>query len=443
MKKIILISLFIIITISIYSQNIYDSYLDSINYYYEQNDYPEIMRISSLLINTDTTRYEGFYYKALAYYKLNNLEKANKYCKKSLELTPSMENTYLHLLILKKSDNSQYLNHINNALYKFPGREEFLKLKAIYFANHNTLDSAYIYAQQVLVNKNNDEECLFIKAKYLDSVNDYKNSLNIYKTLASFNKKKYYYELGIAYTNNNMFTNAISMYKKLINSKYDYKAKINIADCYYSLKKYDSTKIYLKMLINNYNDSIKPYTNLIAIYEKTKNDSIINFLKLHNPIEKNILIQVYDNIGSVLYMENKYEDASYFYKEILRNDSLYFSKNATMTFLSNNQFEDVINILNNYKINDKNDIFLYKYRGIAYFKLKDYKKSEINFKNAYNIIPKDTVIIFNYCNTLYVNHKDGELLGIIDSIKLWNPDFSNKLMNTFFPNNKIDNEKNN
>ena len=419
----------------ILSAEIYDDYMDSLETAFSENNIQKMLNISNVLIDYDSSKAEGFYYKAYAYYLSNLNKNALSFVDMSIARNMNAENEYLKLLINRKLKKSNIIQDINKAIIKYPMDSRYLNLKSSIFLGINKTDSALYYSLKVLKHDHRNEDALYRAGVLLYNRKSYSESANLLKDLfVMFPNKKYSLLLSKTYMKLGKYKESAGIASSLIGTELNYDAFKLLSYNLFKKSKFDSCSCILMKMRIIYPDSSYPYTNLGLVYSNIDKNSI-----------KDTLINYSDNIfkignnqtqyiGDVFYKHKQYEYANIFYNHLAEDSTFYSSQSVQSMFLEK-QYDKSLKILNNASyIKDTSDIlFISKFSGINYYCLKNYSDAEPHFKIAYELSPLDTAIIFNLSNTYYMNHKDASLMELLDSVAISNKDFSEKLFKVFFP----------
>ena len=190
MKKILLI--ISILCVVLLNAEIYDDYMDSLETAFSENNIQKMLNISNVLIDYDSSKAEGFYYKAYAYYLSNLNKNALSFVNMSISRNMNVENEYLKLLINRKLKKSDFIQDINKAIIKYPLDIRYLNLKSSVFISLNKLDSALCYSLKTLKCDPRNEEAMYRASIILYNRKSYNESTNLLKDLfVMYPDKKY------------------------------------------------------------------------------------------------------------------------------------------------------------------------------------------------------------------------------------------------------------
>lgn len=433
MKKILLI--ISILCVVLLNAEIYDDYMDSLETAFSENNIQKMLNISNVLIDYDSSKAEGFYYKAYAYYLSNLNKNALSFVNMSISRNMNVENEYLKLLINRKLKKSDFIQDINKAIIKYPLDIRYLNLKSSVFISLNKLDSALCYSLKTLKCDPRNEEAMYRASIILYNRKSYNESTNLLKDLfVMYPDKKYSLLLSKAYMKLGKHSKAVAIAASLIGTEFNYDAFKLLTYNLFKKSKFDSCSCILMKMRIIYPDSSYPYTNLGNIYaynNKTMiSDTLINYSANILKTNKNAI----QCIGDAFYKNKQYKYANIFYSH-LAEDSTFYSNQSVQSMFLESQYDKSLKILSNASsITDTSEIlFISKFSGINHYSLGSFTDAEPHFKKAYDLSPLDTAIIFNLSNTFYMNHKDASLMGLLDSVAITNKEFSEKLFKIFFP----------
>ncbi len=436
MKKYIIFLLILFSFIFSFAQNqIYSTYLDSLENAYEIKDTLSLERFSRILTAADSSRYEGFYYLAYAKYISGRIDSAAFLSAKSVSIEKKPNNCYLHSLILKRTDNKAFPAVTGEYINAFPSDYRFANLKASYFLDKDNIDSAAVYANRVLKYAPNDENALYIMSLYFYRKDKYPEAMRNAEQLVKLNPRDpYRLILGNIYRKSGDLVRSNSIYSSLINSKYDFYARKYLSENYFKASFYDSCFACLRESAELYPESTQFYVNMLALYDKYPEQSLLEFFanKAESGAIKNG--EILEAAGTQLFKDDKYDLSAYFFSRLLNSNPSYTSKEAVQSFIFSGNYEQAERVLDNMAaLQSYDSLFLYNYAGINDFKMNEYLSAQENFEKAYSISKEDTNLIYNLFNMYYLNREDGKILMIIDSIKTEFPGFSQRMMSKFFP----------
>lgn len=436
MKKVILLIFIFIAGLSISAQNqIYSLYMDSIETAYENKDSLSIERFARILTAADSSRYEGYYYLAYSKYISSSMDSAAFLSAKSVSLEKKPNNCYLHSLILRKTDNKAFTVVAGDYINVFPSDYRFSNLKASYFLDKDNIDSAAVYANRVLKYAPNDENSLYIMSLYFYRKGKYADALHNAQMLIKLNPKDpYRLIIGNIHRKSGNLVKSNSIYSSLLNSKYDFYARKYLSENYFQASLYDSCLSCLEEAAELYPESTQFFVNMLALYDKYPKQSLIEYFakKAESGSIKNK--EVLETAGNQLFKDDKYDLSAYFFSRLLKADPSYTSKEAVQSFIFSGSYEQAKTVLCNMAgLQSYDSLFLYNYSGINDYRMNDYLSAQYNFEKAYSLSKQDTNLIYNLFNLYYLNRADGKILMVIDSIKAEFPDFSQRMMNKFFP----------
>lgn len=433
MKSIILF-IFILSFICL-SADFYTEYIDSLENAFSQKDIEKMLNLSNVIIEYDSSRAEGFYYKAYAYYLSNMHSNADDIINMSMERERNIENIYLKLLIARKLNAPDYNVLINRAYDDFPMDYRIWDLKSAYFYNKGKEDSALIYALRVIKESPSHENALYRAGAILYNNGKYNDALNIATELVRYhNESIYKLMLGKLYMKLNRYNDASAIFNTLVRTDMIYSGLKYLSYAQYQSGSIDSCIEILFKMRKIFPDSLYPIENLTALLSLTGNESIAD--SLHGDFEHISILgnDLMSDIANAYFKHNMYDRASYYYSELMI-DSSYKSKPAVQTFFYTSQYAKSLELLNRYR--DTSDtslaVFVNRFKGNNYFSLGNYAEAELYFSNALQLSPSDTLLMFNLANSYYMNRKDALLREMIDSIAQDKPEFSQYLRGTFIP----------
>jgi len=432
-RKIILTGIFCLIVSAGVSAayDSYDTYLDSLEQAVDNNSVERILDYSDILIESNPGRYEGYYYKAFAYYKNNDLDAAARFCSQSIDIEDTPENRYLMLLV-KEAEGRDIGPFISKCISDFPSDMRFVNSKAAYFYKKARYDSAFHYYNTVLRNEPYNESALLHTANILFIKKQYDRALDVYRQLTSqYSNEGYMYNTALTYSKLGYYDRSNEIFSDLKNSEYGYRAMKNMINNYRRMERPDSAFALSIKSINHYPDSTAGYSSALSVlsdkYDKEKADTLVS-LMLKNSIEKRPLLA---SMGALAFNADDTDNSLPVYSRLLAQSPEFTSKTAVQTYFFAGRQDTARSLMERFDISD-DSLFYYRFGGIIDYKAGLYESARNKFLNASKLLPGDTAIIYNLANTFYMLREDAALLQLIDSIASQNPQFSARMQSEFF-----------
>lgn len=431
-----IITLFIFIFSFIFvSADFYTQYIDSLENAFSDKNIEKMLNLSNVIIKYDSSRAEGYYYKAYAYYLSNMHSNADDIIDMSLERERNIENTYLKLLIARKLNEPDYNIMIDRAYNDFPMDYRIWDMKSAYFYNTGKEDSALIYALRVIRESPSHENALYRAGVILYNNGKYNDALNIFTELVRYhNESIYKMMLGKLYMKLKRYNDASAIFSTLVRTDMIYSGLKYLSYSQYQSGSIDSCIQILFKMKKIFPDSIYPVENLTALLSITGNELIAD--SLYGDFEHIALLgnDLMSDIANAYFKNNMYDRASHYFSELMI-DSSYKSKPAVQTFFYTSQYAKSLDLLNRYSNTSDTSlaVFVNRFKGNNYFSLGNYAEAELYFSNALRLSPSDTLLMFNLINTYYMNRKDALIKEMIDSIAQNRPEFAQYLRATFVP----------
>lgn len=433
MKYIIFI-LITLIAVSLYA-DFYTDYIDSLEIAFSEQQIERMLNLSNVIIEYDSARAEGYYYKAYAYYLSDIYNNADDIINMSLEREKNEENTYLKLLISRKLNAQDYSSMLNEAYADFPMDYRIWDLKSSLFYSNSMPDSSLFYALSVIKRIPSHENSLYRASVILYNKKAYSKAYDITAKLIQYHSKSMYKLLmGKIYLKLGKYNAASDIFSILSKTDMVYSGLKYLSYTQYESGNLDSCIHVLYHMRQIFPDSLYPIDNLAAMLSLTGNNDIADTLYSH--FEEITLLgnRVMGVIADAYFKHDMYDKAGYYYNEIM-NDTSFLSKSAVQAFFYTQQYSRSLDMLSRYHSEEDTSlaVFINSYKGNNYFSLGNYLEAEIHYNNALMLDPSDTVLMFNLANTYYMNRKDALLQEMIDSISIAKPEFGHHLKNTFIP----------
>ncbi len=388
------------------------------------------------------------------YYLAFNIDSANWYNSKAIEIAHFLENknlialSYFQKAKIEAKQN-QYAKaisslNISDSLFLQSGnnlqRAKSLSVKGKFLASLNKIDSALLVQKQavstILFTKANNLKASFnehlattyFELEQLDSaLKYYALSNQFYKTLKDFKSKaKHYVLLGKKWAIQGKYDNAISLYIKaveILEQKNDTRGvaevSVEIAEAYNKNKEYKIGLGYYKRALANYialNDTFfikKCQTYIANSYLKLEqiDSAIVNYKNtLSNYVtgnEDESASQIYYQIGQVYLKKENFDSARHYFQTIVNNyeknklvvstlPGAYTGLGMSLIESGSKQYNKAISLLEKGKrlaIKNSSSIELTeinKYLSAAYFKKGEIAKAYTALKHYY--AEKDSLI---------------------------------------------------
>lgn len=409
----------------------YDTYLDSLEDAVDNNSIERILDYSDILIESDPGRYEGYYYKAFAYYRNNDLDAAARFCSQSIDIEDTPENRYLMLLV-KEAEGNETGRYISRCIRDFPDDMRFVTSKAAYFYKQGRYDSAFHYYNTVLRNEPYNESALLHTANILFIKEHYDKALDVYRQLIDrYSNDAYIYNTALTYSKLGYYNRSNDMFGDLRNTEYGYRALKNMINNYRRMDRSDSAFALSIESISHYPDSIKLYRSALAVlsgeYDKGKADTLVSMMIDNNINSSDILA----TMGAMAFNADDADNALLAYSRLLRQSPDFTSKSAVQAYFFAGREDTARSLMERFDISD-DSLFYYRYGGIMDYKAGRYDSARSKFLNALELSPGDTAVIYNLANTFYMLREDAALLQLIDSIAGQYPQLSARMEAEFF-----------
>lgn len=403
---------------------------------------PKTPKVKNNFINKQSHHWvtDDPYKLGLEYFKKNNFELAARSFEEALDKDP--ENSFtrysLALCYIHSKNYNNAILHLRKALSKENENYDFRLNLAECYIKQERFEQALNELDILLKVKDSKEvkekiaDIYYIKANnlkkdenYREAASNYLKAINMipdneiflfeiadcYYKIGELNRSLNYYEKALPVTKN----------KKRLSDIYRYLAKINIIlgnedvvkdlceknlkiDPYNPISNFYLGEIYLKN--ENYDDALKKY--LISL----KGDP--NF------------IASYMAIGQVYVMKGVPDYAINYYNKVLsidKNHSQAWCNIGIIRYKQGN-IPLALELLKKSTLNGESRNYLtYKYLGIIFLSLNDYKSAAENFEKAIEI---DNTEIENYINLGFCFQKTGNIFRAIEEYqKALDIDFNN------------------
>lgn len=439
MKKCFLI-ISLISAISVFaSRDFYSSRLDSLETAFSQSDTLSIFRFSQMLIESDSSRSEGFYYRANYYFMKGNYSSSVSDALKSISISSTAEGYNILLLSLFRTNPSAYNSYVSKAYSEFPKDSRFMALKRDNLFNEHKYDSAYSIATMIQSSNPKDRRNNYILASILFERNEAGSAIKLISPVLSSPDALPEEILLCAkiYRVLKMTDKAAECYIDLTSTDYAYSSYLLASDCYVDMSMPDSASSLLLKMTKSFPDSSEPYLKLLALADAA-GDTETAFIAFDRIAESELNnLRLYEYAGLYLFKIDRYKESSSFYKGIISMDSLYSSREAVQSFVFSGNYSDALVSLRRYiNSNPQDTSFIYKYGGTVFFKNAMFDSSEAYYEKAFDINDRDTLLAANLANVYRRNKKDMKLMDLIDYIAKYNKPFADKLMGKYFGSNE-------
>ncbi len=432
--KWILILILIILVSPIYA-DMYSNYLDSLETAFSEGKTEQMLNLSNLIIDIDSSRAEGFYYKSYAYYINGIYDNALNIIESAISREDDIESRYLRLLIMDKINHPDYSTYLNKVYAENCSEIRLKELKSAYFYSINKMDSSLYYALNTIKGDPKHEYALYRAGVIFYNNKNYEKAEKILAQLVKYyNKNPYMMLLGKTYSKNKKYSAASSVFNSLIETSLNYRAYSNLSYTLYQSGKTDSCVSALMRMRQIYPDSVFIYQNMISIEQATGNSLILDTFDMHRELIFTFNDNIIEQIADAMFRHDYYERANAYYNELSLNEN-FTSRTSVQSYFFDGQYDKSLEMLSRMPSDSDTAmmIFINSFIGSNYYKLGNYFEAEMYFKNAYELNPLDTMMAFNLANTYYLNRKDLILRSFLDSLALISKSFSDKMIYNFFP----------
>lgn len=208
-----------------------------------------------------------------------------------------------------------------------------------------------------------------------------------YYQLGDYEKAVHYLQKAVFNYNNSFLGKDSKIEKNRYLAERDY----SLGDALFKIGNYELGEVYLQRLDYNYYSPISSFFEEKALSLLLKQDS--KFKDYYN-LKFNIDLKSADNLSNdkllkvteFFHSQKKYKEAIYTGKKILSSSSnnLEIKEKAIVEifriYLENREYKEIIELANKYdKILNRDTLFFYK--GIAYYRLKDFSRCLYFFEN--------------------------------------------------------------
>ena len=305
---------------------------------------------------------------------------------------------------MSHEDLNSKINEISQLLAKQNDNIDLLLQRAIFYFETDKLENCLADASKVLsIDPMNLEGYYYSFESYWGLNQPEKAELNINKCIEAYethpehyqsfdvkNLHKYYHFRGVFYKLNGNYNQAIKDLNKAITiNKYMFRTHLNLGQCYYELKDYET--------------SIKTYKNALDLMQTVKSsDKISNEIK--NSLNEYLF---YLELGLIHFNTRKLDLAENSYSRVieLTNGKVGYSERAQVYLLTN----DLTKAMNDLQIvikDNPQDYRPYDYLGRYYMMHKDYAKATDSYTKAIDLGKKSSfgfLLYFNRGNAYYYN----------------------------------------
>lgn len=208
-----------------------------------------------------------------------------------------------------------------------------------------------------------------------------------YYQLGDYEKAVHYLQKAVFNYNNSFFGKDSKIEKNRYLAERDY----SLGDALFKIGNYELGEVYLQRLDYNYYSPISSFFEEKALFLLLQQDS--KFKDYYN-LKFNLDLKSTDNLSNdkllkvteFFHSQKKYKEAIYTGKKILSSSSndLEIKEKAIVEifriYLENREYKEIIELANKYdKILNRDTLFFYK--GIAYYRLKDFSRCLYFFEN--------------------------------------------------------------
>ena len=234
--------------------------------------------------------------------------------------------------------------------------ENLIKADPKNFINYFHLGDAYRKIKKYDFALKNYQKSVELNKEFPEGFN---NLANIYKELKNIK-------------------NSITFFKKAIELNPNYiNALYNIGVVYFEIDKYEESSAYFKKVLEINPKHLATLNNFGLLLKKTKKyDEALKCFKKAIDIDSNFL-QAYNNIGTISLELGNIKDAIFNYEKVLQispNNFISY-KNLLATYENSNQIENYEKTLKLTKKKFPNEKILELYKGILFFRKKEFKES--------------------------------------------------------------------
>lgn len=356
-----------------------------------------------------------FFILGVENYKKKKYDRAYNYFKQAIVNSSKEESLKIKFNIIKclekKNEFDKALKLVNELILENPGNQKFLKeLSYLYYKTGNTGSALEIYDKL-----KEDFSISMNKAVYLAKMNDIKSARAILEQLLNNKnindelKIKIYINLTIIYISQNM-TDEASKIMDRASELFPDSAEINY---YYGFLLYNLSKkidsiIYFKKAISLSADYAAAYKMLGIIYSELGNMKITAFktltaaYKLDNRDPQTLIY-----LCNILYDEGNYKSAYSLLRQaynLIENQNIKSKIFYRMCYCLEKmkRFNEAITLLNNYLKDNQPDISITFLLGRIYQKNNDFTNALYYYDKLINTMPVQesdrNIIASAYCN---------------------------------------------
>ncbi len=372
--------------------------------------------------------------QGIGYFKLNELDTAEKYFIKAIDADPNYVQSYNNLATVMFYSNQieKAIEYSSKAISINPEYiDAYYNLAAFYVKKGDNLKAIEVYDKITSIDKD-QYKAYYLKARCLYALNKIEAAKTCFNLAIRYNPEHFesYYRLGLIYANERTFNEAFNYLNKALELNPDYiKLYEDFASIYNSIGKHDeAVKLYYHIIALD-SQNFNAYFNLSKIYIKKKDyPNATAMLDIAEKINKNNP-EIFNYSGIVRYNKSEFFEAEMYFKKAIELDSIrpifHYNLSQCYSAMSNNEaslreFQKAINI-KPLKINDYLDLVKIFHDK----KMTDYAVSTL--KGAIKTFPEHESFYIALAD-IYKQNKDVESSdAVLNELKKINPHFSVKL----------------
>lgn len=382
--------------------------------YNKNNDYDNLKKYANKLNNTEYEK-QGYTLLAESEYERKNYIQAEKIYEMILEKNKDPKIRYKLILSLMKQEK------YNKALIHLEKIKE-TKYKSDYFyytgfilhkqKKYNTVLKKLINYEKANIKDDYEKDILSFLAQSCFNLKKYNPARKYYtKLYKKENNKNYLYQLILIEYNVKNTEEAEKLFKEYKNNfpkdkEYKKDIFINLAQLYIEDEKYKKAEEVYKKYLQSAKDEVV-LNNLIAVLLKqNKYQQMLIYLNKSKKTIENLYLK-----GVAYSAQYKYKKASEIYKQIIiKKHNKYTEKSYNKlieALFSSQKYEEVIKYCSIYlekKYNTYKKAIIDK-KGLAYFKLKLYKKALLTYEELKKY-PEFKDYAFFMFGEIYYNQKE-------------------------------------